>query len=109
MKRKFIYCLLLVLPLCWQPAFAGIIVNAKELVLENTVMRQVLLYGDGSIKPSSIYDKKAGRELLANAPSPWFEFVANHQLLTANDRMWQYQSHQLRQLNTGGEDVDLVF
>lgn len=93
-----------------QQGFTAIFVNSKELILENKVMRQVLSYSDGSIRPTSIFDKTTGRELLvADASSTWFSFAANGQLLTGNNPIWKFSSGRVRKLNNGGEEVELVF
>jgi len=110
MRTYYTYLLATILYLGTQDLPAQVSISASQLVLENTVMRQVVSFKDATIKPLSIFDKKTGKELLVTEnATPWFEFVVNQQLITANDPIWKYKANSIRLLNNGGQEIELLF
>ncbi|MBN2411133.1 alpha-galactosidase [candidate division KSB1 bacterium] len=88
-------------------------INFKNgiLTLENEKMvRRIQLpeQTPGPVFVSSIYSKQTNKELLAvtNA-DPYFEFVINNRLITANDNIWQYKKHEIRKMQNGGEEIKI--
>ncbi|MBC7887128.1 MAG: alpha-galactosidase, partial [Ferruginibacter sp.] len=110
MSNYYTYLLGLTLLFCAQCLTAQISINSNQVVFENIAMRQVVSFKNATIKPLSIFDKKGGKELLvADHAAPWFEFVVNQQLITANDPIWKYKSNSIRKLNNGGQEIELLF
>ena len=110
MSNYHTYLVVVLLFLLAQELPAQISISSTQLVLENTAMRQVVSFKDATIKPLSVFDKKSSKELLVTEnAAPWFEFVVNQQLITANDPMWKYKSNSIRLLNNGGQEIELLF
>ncbi len=110
MSNYYTYLLVLFPSLGAQDLPAPIGINSTQLVLENTIVRQVVSFKGATIKPLSVFDKKSSKELLITKnAAPWFEFVVNQQLITANDSIWKYKSNSIRLLNNGGREMELLF
>ncbi len=106
--KKILFILLLIVP--GKLLLADISIQDQALVMENQCLITKLSFKNGRIVPVSIYLKQTNRELLdLSCHASWFEFVIDHQLITANDPIWKYRSHTTRKLNNGGEEVKIIF
>lgn len=83
--------------------------DGKTLTFSNEWMRQSISFEKGKVSPVSIYCKRTASELLAaNASLPWFEFVINKQLVTAEQPVWKYVSHKELKLGNGGTELVIL-
>ena len=108
MKLKHISSILVLSGICSFTS-AQISWNNNTLILENDKMINVLSFQNNRIRPESIFSKELNRDLLnENTEIPWFEFVIDHKLLKSTDPIWKYQTHSIRKLNNGGEEVRII-
>jgi hypothetical protein len=60
------------------------------------------------VKPY-LFSKSFNKHLLSSGNEiAWFEFVINGAIITSADPIWKYISHQVRQVNNGGEEVKII-
>ena len=108
--RSSILAFLVVCSFC-HLSFSQATLSKNELVLENDLIKKVIRFSSSrpsSVRPVSLVDKNTGKEMLASSGGvPWFEFVINEQLITSDDPYWQLDTHQVRKMGHGGEEIIL--
>lgn len=103
--------------------FAGLIIisitfgstlnaNEKEkIIIENNLFSKSIFCN--SAKPGKIEvlftSKTKGKNLTAENPAAYFEFVINNQIITANSPVWIFKQKSLREMQNGGTEHRLVF
>jgi hypothetical protein len=92
---------------------AGKIMAAEQdiLVIENNAISKVFKFSKekpGAINVSLFMNPQ--KELLTSEkPQPYFEFVINNQVVTANDPVWIFKEHTTRKMGNGGTEHQLTF
>lgn len=83
----------------------------EKLVIENEVMSKVFSFNSGN--PGAINVsllKKPGKEELTSENSiPYFEFVIDNKLVTANHAFWVFKEHTTRKMRNAGTEHQLIF
>jgi hypothetical protein len=83
----------------------------EKMVLENEILSKIFHFSKE--KPGSIsveFIQRSDDKVLSSSNStPFFEFVLNNQLVSANDRSWVFRDHQTREMQNGGTEHTLVF
>ncbi len=86
---------------------------AEQITLENNLVKKVITCSrqfPDQIRVTSIFSKEKKTELLAQSDlQPYFEFIIDNKLVTANDKIWQYQQQSFRQMENGGQEFIYIF
>lgn len=106
MKTFFVAFIFLLLYSC--QTFHG---GNEKLVLENELFSKTFLFSKEN--PGIISVEVAGKtdgKMVSNSVSvPFFEFVVNNRLVSANNKYWVFRSHKMREMQNGGTEHTLVF
>lgn len=82
------------------------------IILENSRFKKTIQFSEnrpGPLLISSIFLKGTNSELLSpEGKEPYFECVVNKKPLSADNKIWQYQSSELRKMGNGGEELKLI-
>jgi hypothetical protein len=106
MKRLNLPAILILFPAL---SFSQISFENNLLVMENELVRQSINFSGGCIKPGSVFSKVKNIELLnAESPGPWFEFVANNQVVSSGQPIWKIKDHSIRKMINGGEEIKVT-
>lgn len=88
---------------------ARILFEKNRLIMENEVMRQVISFEKGSIRPVSILSKAGNIELLDKTKQyAWFEFVINNRVISSEQPVWRVVGQELRKINNGGSEITIT-
>ncbi len=83
----------------------------EKIVLENELSSKTFHFS--TEEPGTITVEIAGKtneKALSNSASvPFFEFVVNNRLVSANNKYWVFRSHKTREMQNGGTEHTLVF
>ncbi|MCG6188423.1 alpha-galactosidase [Maribellus maritimus] len=89
-------------------------INASEtdkIVIENNVFSKTIF--SNAEKPDKIevlFRSKPGNKILTSKqPEPYFEFVIDKQIITANDPLWVFKEQSSRKMQNKGTEYRLVF
>jgi len=106
--KRIIYFFILLLAV----AFARCTTNLPESSYEikNEVLTKTFVFSKETAGPIKvkIVDAK-GNKRASTENSPYFEFVINHELITANDPLWVLNSSSIRSMRNGGTEHQLTF
>jgi hypothetical protein len=84
--------------------------KSRGIVLENELFRYSISTDGNRIRPTSYYDLKNGRELLdLQAEAPYFEFMLNERLVSADQPLWRHTARNFRKMANGGMEVTSTF
>jgi hypothetical protein len=91
----------------------GKIIAAEQniIVIENNVISKVFKFSKekpGAINVA-IYMNPQKELLTLEKPQPYFEFVINNQVVTANDPVWIFREQTTRKMGNGGTEHQLTF
>ncbi len=114
-KTVMSFIILLTLLFCCGVTYAdnlalAVTQDRNALVLENELMIRRFDFSpksSGAIKVS-VTSRETGA-VVSSGSQPYFEFVIDNTLVTANDKLWRYRSFSERAMGNGGKEVTLVF
>ncbi|MCB0689403.1 MAG: alpha-galactosidase [Saprospiraceae bacterium] len=85
--------------------------TSDTLVIDNQAFKKKFFCTINSAGPLKVmvYDSNDIEICSSNDRIPYFEFVINHKLVSANDPFWQYKDHSVRRLQNEGREYRIIF
>ncbi len=85
--------------------------ESENLVLENETLSKTFSFSRKIPNRIAVevVNRPDGKTLSHSKDTPFFEFFLNDRLVSSNDELWVFLSHQTRQMRNGGTEHALVF
>lgn len=102
-KTLFIVCIF-----CFS-AFNLSAAKKTPIISQNSIMRQTVIFEDGRLYLSSVFDLKRNIELLNTSETkPYFEFYINKQTLSSDMPVWNLKRQTCQDLSNGGTETYIL-
>ena len=86
-------------------------VEKEKLVIENSLVSKVFSFNTenpGAVDVS-LLENPIDNQMTSENSIPYFEFVINNKLVTANDPFWVFSEHTTRKMRNAGTEHQLIF